>query len=49
MVSFLDLYGLVNAPVSSRGRFGKTREISGALSHEVVGAMLRSVVPANKV
>lgn len=31
MVSFLDLYGLVNARVTSKGRYGKTREVSAAL------------------
>ena len=40
MVSFLDLYGLVNARVVSRGRFGKTRELSGALPAGVVRSLL---------
>lgn len=36
MISFLDLYGLVNARVISKGRYGNTREISSALPSEVV-------------
>jgi len=36
MVSFLDLYGLINARVISKGRYGKTRELSGSLPEEVV-------------
>lgn len=36
MISFLDLYGLVNARVISKGRYGNTREISSALPAEVV-------------
>ncbi len=36
MVSFLDLYGLVNAPVISKGRFGKTREVSSALPRRLL-------------
>jgi len=36
MISFLDLYGLVNAQVISKGRYGNTREISSALPAEVV-------------
>ena len=30
MIGFLDLYGLVNARVVSKGRYGKTREITSA-------------------
>jgi len=41
MVSFLDLYGLINAPVISKGRFGKTREVSGSLPEETVRILLR--------
>jgi len=41
MVSFLDLYGLVNATVISKGRYGKTRELSGSLPDRVVGNLLR--------
>jgi cell division control protein 6 len=40
MVSFLDLYGLVNARVVSKGRYGNTREISSALPEEVVGRLM---------
>jgi cell division control protein 6 len=36
MISFLDLYGLINARVISHGRYGKTREISGSLPSELV-------------
>ena len=40
MVSFMDLYGLLNAPVTSKGRYGKTREISSSLPQKVVEGML---------
>ena len=40
MISFLDLYGLINARVISKGRYGKTREISDSLSKEVVERLL---------
>jgi len=40
MISFLDLYGLINAPVVSRGRYGQTREIAASLPKEVVGRLL---------
>ena len=40
MVSFLDVYGLVNARVYSRGRYGKHRELSAALPEEVVNRLL---------
>ena len=36
IISFLDLYGLINARVISKGRYGNTREISSALPVEVV-------------
>jgi archaeal cell division control protein 6 len=36
MISFLDLYGLINARVVSMGRFGKTREIAGSLPDRIV-------------
>ena len=36
MISFLDLYGLVNARVVSKGRYGNTREISSSLPPEVM-------------
>jgi len=40
MVSFLDLYGLVNARVTSKGRYGKTRELSACLPETIVDALL---------
>ncbi|MCL4219717.1 MAG: AAA family ATPase [Candidatus Hydrogenedentes bacterium] len=42
MISFLDLYGLVNARVISKGRYGKTREVSAALSPSVVNGFLEA-------
>ena len=36
MISFLDLYGLINARVVSMGRYGKTREIMSSLPEQVV-------------
>ena len=36
MISFLDLYGLINARVISRGRYGKTREIMSSLPPQVI-------------
>ena len=36
MISFLDLYGLINARVISHGRYGNTRHISSALPSEVI-------------
>lgn len=41
MISFLDLYGLVNARVVSKGRYGNTREIYSSLPKEVVERVLR--------
>jgi len=35
IIGFLDLYGLINARVISKGRYGNTREISSSLTHEV--------------
>ncbi len=40
MVSFLDLYGLVNARVVSKGRYGNTREITGSLPADVIKRLL---------
>ena len=40
MISYLDLYGLVNARVISKGRYGNTRDISSALPLEVVRRLL---------
>ncbi len=44
MISFLDLYGLINARVISKGRYGKTREVSGALPERVVKGLLNDRV-----
>ena len=40
MISFLDLYGLINARVVSMGRYGKTREIMSSLPEQVVSRLL---------
>lgn len=40
MLSFLDLYGLINARVISKGRYGNTREISASLPQNLVGRVL---------
>lgn len=40
IISFLDLYGLIDARVVSRGRYGKTREIRGSLPEQVIEALL---------
>ena len=42
ILSFLDLYGLINARLVSKGRYGSTREISGSVSQEVVDRVLRT-------
>ncbi len=44
MVSFMDVYGLVNARVASKGRYGKTREISGALPENVVHKLIQDTL-----
>jgi len=44
IMSFLDLYGLINARVVSKGRYGNTREISSSLPREVVERFLSSGV-----
>lgn len=36
MISFLDLYGLINARVVSMGRYGKTREIMSSLPDKMI-------------
>jgi len=41
MISFLDLYGLINARVVSMGRYGKTREIMGSLPDRVVNNFIQ--------
>ena len=40
IIGFLDLYGLINASVISKGRYGSTRDISGSLNLEVVTHLL---------
>lgn len=40
MISFLDLYGLVNARVVSKGRYGNTREISSSLPVDIIARFL---------
>ena len=40
IISFLDLYGLINARVVSMGRYGKTREIMNSLPEQVVEGFL---------
>lgn len=40
MISFLDLYGLINARVVSMGRYGKTREIMRSLPDKAMKALL---------
>jgi cell division control protein 6 len=40
MISFLDLYGLINARVVSMGRYGKTREIMSSLPEQVIKAFI---------
>jgi len=42
IIGFLDLYGLINARVISKGRYGNTREISSSLTDEVVQKFLRN-------
>lgn len=43
MISFLDLYGLVNACVVSKGRYGNTREITSALPAQIVERLLSNI------
>ncbi len=40
IIGFLDLYGLINARVISKGRYGNTREILSSLNEEVVQKFL---------
>ena len=40
IISFLDLYGLINARVVSMGRYGKTREIMSSLPDQIVKGFL---------
>ena len=41
MISYLDLYGLVNARMVSKGRYGNTREISRSLPQTVIERMMK--------
>jgi len=41
ILSFLDLYGLINARLVSKGRYRSTREISGSVAQEIVDRVLR--------
>ena len=47
IISFLDLYGLINARVVSMGRYGKTREIMSSLPDQVVEGFLQALSPEN--
>ena len=40
ILSLFDVYGLINARVVSRGRYGKTRELSGSLPPDIVKRLL---------
>jgi len=44
MIRFLDLYGLINARVISKGRYGSTREISSSLTGEVVEKLSKRAI-----
>jgi cell division control protein 6 len=44
IIGFLDLYGLINARVISKGRYGNTREISSSLTGEVVEKFLKRAI-----
>ena len=44
IIGFLDLYGLINARVISKGRYGSTREISGSLTNDVVEKFLKGMI-----
>jgi cell division control protein 6 len=44
IIGFLDLYGLINARVISKGRYGSTRDISGSLNGEVVRQLLEGKI-----
>jgi cell division control protein 6 len=44
IIGFLDLYGLINASVISKGRYGSTRDISGSLNLEVVKHLLEGKI-----
>lgn len=40
IIRFLDLYGLINARVISKGRYGLARDITGSLTSEVLRKLL---------
>jgi cell division control protein 6 len=42
MVSFLDIYGLINARLVSKGRYGKTRELTPSLPRKVVSNLFET-------
>jgi len=44
IIGFLDLYGLINARVISKGRYGSTRDISGSLTGDVVEKFLKGMI-----
>ena len=44
IIGFLDLYGLINARVISKGRYGSTRDISGSLNLQVVKHLLEGKI-----
>jgi cell division control protein 6 len=44
IIGFLDLYGLINARVVSKGRYGNTREISGSLTADVVEKLAKRAI-----
>ena len=44
IIGFLDLYGLINASVISKGRYGSTRDISASLNLEVVKHLLEGKI-----
>jgi cell division control protein 6 len=44
IIGFLDLYGLINARIISKGRYGNTREISSSLTNEVVQKFLENKI-----
>lgn len=43
MIGFLDLYGLINARVVSKGRYGKTREISSCFPAQTTEKLKREL------
>lgn len=43
LISFLDLYGLLNAQPISKGRYGYTRQISSTLPENIVAKLLHNI------